>query len=492
MTFIQFVPPIYYNVIQYGAVGNGTTDDTAAINTAITAASNAGGGWVFLPGLHGVSSPLTLPAKVGLLGVGFGAKSTSPTTLNGGLIALAGFSGAEMVNIATADGTAIRDLMFVGGPNSSSASNPAITAAIEVTSSRYPWIQNVHFYYVNGYCIEGIGGASVNNVGAQIQQIHMEHTGGIHWKGVSGSNYVGQAFFSNIHAEAIDSGDALFLEDINDIELSGLNGAVAGGATAGSMLHIKGNCASHFYSNVDLGALSQSTVSPTVLIETSANGSPKNITVSGGIVQKGAVGAQITDGNNIIFKNVTFTSANTDNVQVSGSTVATPIKFQGCTFQSGNQSAGTGYDINLTNSTGFVYVENCTLESTVGVSAGNVTNPANDTNHKGYFFNTHFSGANTTPSNCFSGSPQMIRSCPGYNPRGSITPPAIGASPATISTSQNDVVMLITALNGLTSMTINGTSYATPQANVPYPAPARCNIVFTYTTTPPTILFNAQ
>lgn len=38
-----------YNVKDYGAIGDGSTDDTAAINSAITACYNAGGGTVYIP-----------------------------------------------------------------------------------------------------------------------------------------------------------------------------------------------------------------------------------------------------------------------------------------------------------------------------------------------------------------------------------------------------------------------------------------------------------
>lgn len=61
----------YYVVTDptYGAVGNGTTDDTAAIQAAIAAANTAGGGTVYFPpGTYVVSASLTLYANVKLIG----------------------------------------------------------------------------------------------------------------------------------------------------------------------------------------------------------------------------------------------------------------------------------------------------------------------------------------------------------------------------------------------------------------------------------------
>lgn len=58
-----------YDVTSYGATGNGSTDDTTAIQDAINAASSAGGGYVyFLRGAAGVYmvSGLILPSYVGL------------------------------------------------------------------------------------------------------------------------------------------------------------------------------------------------------------------------------------------------------------------------------------------------------------------------------------------------------------------------------------------------------------------------------------------
>lgn len=49
-----------FNVIAYGAIGNGVADDTAAINLAIAACHTAGGGIVYFPpGTYKVTKPLT-------------------------------------------------------------------------------------------------------------------------------------------------------------------------------------------------------------------------------------------------------------------------------------------------------------------------------------------------------------------------------------------------------------------------------------------------
>jgi hypothetical protein len=60
-----------YNVTdtEYGATGDGTTDDTAEIQAAIDAASDAGGGLVYFPpGRYVISSTITLKYRVNLAG----------------------------------------------------------------------------------------------------------------------------------------------------------------------------------------------------------------------------------------------------------------------------------------------------------------------------------------------------------------------------------------------------------------------------------------
>jgi hypothetical protein len=51
----------FYNAKDYGATGNGSTDDTAALNSVLTAINTAGGGHAYLPaGTYVISAPLVI------------------------------------------------------------------------------------------------------------------------------------------------------------------------------------------------------------------------------------------------------------------------------------------------------------------------------------------------------------------------------------------------------------------------------------------------
>jgi hypothetical protein len=72
-TAIAGLSGVFYNVksADYGADGDGTTDDYAACQAAIDAAETAGGGIVFFPaGTYRITQMLTVPHTVSLLGTG--------------------------------------------------------------------------------------------------------------------------------------------------------------------------------------------------------------------------------------------------------------------------------------------------------------------------------------------------------------------------------------------------------------------------------------
>ena len=64
---------LFFNVKDYGALGNNSSDDTAAIQSAIDAA-NISGGIVFVPeGIYLISSPLTIYSNIEIMGTGAGS-----------------------------------------------------------------------------------------------------------------------------------------------------------------------------------------------------------------------------------------------------------------------------------------------------------------------------------------------------------------------------------------------------------------------------------
>lgn len=67
------VTEVFANVMNYGVIGDGTTDDTAAIQSAINACESAGGGTVVFPANnYKITNSLILKNHVNLLGVGAG------------------------------------------------------------------------------------------------------------------------------------------------------------------------------------------------------------------------------------------------------------------------------------------------------------------------------------------------------------------------------------------------------------------------------------
>ena len=109
------VGPVF-NVSDYGATGDGVTDDTAAIQAAITAAQTAGGGRVYLPGgTYLLTAALTISTSgIILEGAGWGG-GTGGGTFQGTALRLANgvndyaikFTPPVSVRL---DGVTVRDL----------------------------------------------------------------------------------------------------------------------------------------------------------------------------------------------------------------------------------------------------------------------------------------------------------------------------------------------------------------------------------------------
>lgn len=109
-TTAQLAKNLVVNVKDYGAIGNGSVDDTAAIQTTIAAASVSGGIVFFPPGTYKITSGLTITTSgVSLVGAGAGASIIQTPSGKEGVAMLIIGDGVN-----TCADVRISDLQFLG------------------------------------------------------------------------------------------------------------------------------------------------------------------------------------------------------------------------------------------------------------------------------------------------------------------------------------------------------------------------------------------
>jgi hypothetical protein len=94
--------PTVYDVKEYGATGNGTTDDTASIQAAIDAAEAVSGEVAFPPGTY-KHTGLTVNTTTGITLAGYGAYPVLLYTGTGNAIAISGTSGTRYAYVTLRD-----------------------------------------------------------------------------------------------------------------------------------------------------------------------------------------------------------------------------------------------------------------------------------------------------------------------------------------------------------------------------------------------------
>lgn len=360
-----------------------------------------------------------------------------------------------------------------------------LVTGIQVTGVAGGCIDQVRGTGLNGLVVDVDSSATAAVVDTMITRIVARNcAGGVRVLGTAATGNLGELFLTGIQCQQIGTTtgpaanlDAVTVQDIGDVLLVSVNAGVVAGT--GNGLNIAGACATVRGRNLDLGAPSAAGAGAAVIIQ----GTPGNIDLDG-TFQGGSSTVQVLAGTDVQIRGRAH-QAWTTGLLVTG----TPDQVQpDLVLAANNQSGLTGYDIDTSGQTaGSTYFSARTICSTpVGAGAGLVTNPVK-TNSHAYYQGCKLTGAGTTPSNAFTGTPQIIRGVLGYNPRGQITAPVIGASPYTVSTSQNDVEIIFLTLGGLTAVKINGAPTGLiPFTGTPYHVPARSTIELDWATTAPT------
>lgn len=469
------INPMVVNVKDYGAVGNGVNDDTAAIQAAINAAASGsgGGGVVFVPsGSYIISSPLNMSTNNMRL------QGSQESTLYIG----ASFSGSQLINI-TGQTCSVCD-MNIRGVSTTYTSNPA-AQGIQITSSRGCLIRDVVFSYINGYGVQSTSGASISNDNTNIDNVHIYSSkAGFHILGNAGSGNDQVSYISNCNCDFIQNGDCYFFEDAFDFVCTNIYGNCTAGS--GNSIHIKGNCIALYFENMDLGPYPGPSTGSIILVESGPNGTPSKIGFCNGIVEGGTNNIQITAGQLISIANLDIFNAGTIGINISGSSDA--IVISGCKFSVNGSTGSSGkYDFQ-SSSSGKVLLQGNNFSTPNGTGAGQINNVINATAGQVTVQNNVFEGTGFTTSNIFNNFPYMIHNNTGYNPLGIITPPAVPSSG--VATTQKPFDCMVYVKGGtLTAINVSGVSTgisaaASSGAVHSIFVPAQATISITYSVAP--------
>jgi hypothetical protein len=139
-----------YNVKEYGALGDDTTNDFTAIQAAVDAALAAGGGIVYFPvGLYRVSQSITLGSNITIRGTG--RENTTLRTMNYGSGAT--FTGTYVLKGTDVENVVIEDIEIRGVSIDGSASTALYLTLLSASNVGHIIVRNV---LVNDHAGDGV------------------------------------------------------------------------------------------------------------------------------------------------------------------------------------------------------------------------------------------------------------------------------------------------------------------------------------------------
>lgn len=109
-----------YNVLEYGATGDGSTDDTAAIQAAINACAGTGGEVYFPKGFYSINATLTISTKRGVRLSGVMQSYANPGSSLGATLIWDGSTSDDMLYIFNSQDIRVDGLCFDGADTAGS------------------------------------------------------------------------------------------------------------------------------------------------------------------------------------------------------------------------------------------------------------------------------------------------------------------------------------------------------------------------------------
>jgi hypothetical protein len=186
-----------YNVKAYGAVGDGTTDDTAAIQAAYNAVPATGGDVIFPPGTYLITTGLSFSKPgVRLIGLGGGAGPNDLGSVNASVRLLwGGTAGGTMVTFTAVSGATNQALHRVGLHNMMLDCNGSAGIGLALRSVRWGTFENLYISECTNHGLD-------TNVVATLGEARDNHSNTF-------MNIVTRNFFGGVNGTGIFlSGDA--------------------------------------------------------------------------------------------------------------------------------------------------------------------------------------------------------------------------------------------------------------------------------------------
>lgn len=154
--------PFFFNIRDYGAVGDGVTSDSSSIQAAINAASAVAGGVVQFPAGHYLlTASLTVPNGVSLEGVGWHSPASYSNSFEGSWIYIRASQNGHNFSPITVNGrgSAIRKLAFYLPEMPAPPTNPDTSYPYTiVVNGDDVLIEDIHLYNVAyGIHVGGVG-----------------------------------------------------------------------------------------------------------------------------------------------------------------------------------------------------------------------------------------------------------------------------------------------------------------------------------------------
>jgi hypothetical protein len=356
----------FFNVKDYGAVGDGVADDTAAIAAATAAAAPATGtlgGSVVLPaGKYRVTSTISVPLGVTIQGVGWnGPGSLGGTLVSGSWIMVDAGNTFSPIHFASTpgartdgNGAAIRNVAF-GVPNQSTTGAPAVGEPMILIESDNGLVEDVLLFNpYAGVFVNGTGRATIRGVYGQPLFYGIKIDGSLDTNRIQGVDFwpywqVSNTSPARVWQLANGTGIVLFRCDnphLSDITIFGYSTAfkytLSSSGTA-HRVHMSNIDCDECGTGLEIAGLDASVPQFVQIANFTYHGSPNNTTGHGILISSAATGAKVQ------ATNVRLTNAGKSGVRID----AAQVKFaaENLSIEEWNRSAGTnpGFYISTTN-----------------------------------------------------------------------------------------------------------------------------------------------